>query len=90
MRQDTGLKIVSVTGSRIEATMSFEPTEVRELSIWLLFLLKTPGFLERYSFKQNTVGRIKCKLVMKKKTDWQMLLADTKVSVLSYLMNMEK
>jgi len=83
------LNIVSLNGSSIEATMSFEPTEVSELSIWLLFLLKTPGFLERYSFKQNTAGRIKCKLQLKKRLDWQRLLADIKVSVVSYIMNTE-
>jgi len=80
------LNIESVTGSSVEATMSFDPTEVMELSTWLLFLLKVPGFVERFSFKQNTLGRIKCKLVLRKREDWQMKLADCKVSVVSFLM----
>jgi hypothetical protein len=83
------LNIVSFSGSEIEATMSFDPTEVKELSIWLLFLLKVPGFLKRFSFKQNTAGRIKCKLVLTKRPDWQMRLAEAKVSAVSYIMKSE-
>lgn len=83
------LNIESVNSSDVEASMSFEPTEVKELSIWLLFLLQTPGFLRRYSFKQNTQGKINCKLVLRKRLDWQMRLAEVKVSVVSYLMKSE-
>ena len=83
------LNIASVTGSSVEATMSFDRTQVMELSTWLLFLLKTPVFLERFSFKQNTLGRINCKLVLRKRPDWQMRLADAKVSVASFLMKTE-
>lgn len=84
------LNIKSVSGSFVEISMSFEPTQVRELLIWLLFLLKTPNFVERFSFKQNTLGRIKCKLILRKRPDWQQRLADCKVSVVTLLTKTEE
>lgn len=84
------LNIESVTGSSVEATMWLEATQVMELSTWLLFLLKVPGFLIRFSFKQNTLGKIKCKLVLRKRPDWQQRLADCKVSVVSFLTKTEE
>lgn len=84
------LNIKSVSGSFVEISMSFEPTQVRELLIWLLFLLKTPNFVERFSFKQNTLGKIKCKLVLRKRPDWQQRLADCKVSVVTLLTKTEE
>lgn len=83
------LSIKSLGSSEVEATMSFEPTQVREHLIWLLYLLETPGFLKRYSFKQNTRGKTNCKLLLTKRPDWQMKLAEAKVSVVSYLMKTE-
>jgi hypothetical protein len=83
------LNIVSLSGSEIKATMSFDPMEAKEHLTWLLFLLQTPGFLKRYSFKQNSQGKINCKLLLTKRPDWQMKLADTKLSVASYLMKSE-
>lgn len=84
------LNIKSVSGSFVEISMSFEPTQVRELLIWLLFLLKTPNFVERFSFKVNTLGRIKCKLILRKRPDWQQRLADCKVSVVTLLTKTEE
>ena len=79
------LNIKSVDGSSIEATMSFEHTEAKVLLTYLLFLLETPGFLSRFSFKQNSQGRINCKLQMKKRLDWRTILVNLKVSVVSFL-----
>jgi len=84
------LNIKSVSGSFVEISMSFEPTQVRELLIWFAFLLKTPNFVERFSFKQNTLGRIKCKLILRKRPDWQQRLADCKVSVVTLLTKTEE
>jgi len=84
------LNIKSVSGSFVEISMSFEPMQVRELLIWFAFLLKTPNFVERFSFKQNTLGKIKCKLVLRKRPDWQQRLADCKVSVVTLLTKTEE
>ncbi len=83
MSKDGTLNIVSVDGSSIEATMSFEPTQAKECSIWLLYLLNIPGFLERCSFKQNTQGRVKLKLRLRKRPDWRLQLDSTRDSVVS-------
>jgi len=89
MSQEGVLNIVSQIGSKVEATMWFGPMRAKESSIWLLHLLKTPGFLERCSFKQNTQGRIKLKLVLKKRVDWPQLVEDTKLSVASLITRSE-
>mgnify|MGYP004312559451 FL=1 len=83
MSQEGILNIGSLNGSKIEATMWFGPMRAKESSIWLLHLLDHPNFLERCSFKQNTQGRVRLKLVLKKKPDWQQLVEDTKLKVLS-------
>jgi hypothetical protein len=83
MSQEGILNIGSLNGSSIEATMWFGPMRAKECSIWLLHLLDHPNFLERCSFKQNTHGRVKLKLVLRKRSDWQQLVEDTKLKVLS-------
>ena len=89
MSQEGVLSIVSSNGSSIKATMWFGPMRAKESSIWLLHLLNHQGFLERCSFKQNTQGRVKLTLHLKKKKDWESLLADTKLSVVSLLTRTE-
>lgn len=83
MSQEGILNIESLSGSSIEATMWFGRMRAKESSIWLLHLLDYPNFLERCSFKQNTQGRVKLKLVLRKRSDWQQLVENTKLSVLS-------
>ena len=83
------MNIESNRGSEIEVTMWFGPMRAKESSIWLLHLLKVPGFLERCSFKQNTQGRIKLKLVLKKRVDWPQLVEDTKLQVASLITRSE-
>ena len=85
MLEEGRLSIRSEGISSIEGTMSFEHTEARVLLTYLLFLLETPNFLNRFSFKQNSQGKIKCKLVLKKRQDWRTLLVNLKVSVVSFL-----
>jgi len=89
MSQEGLLNIESLSGSSIEATMWFGPMRAKESTIWLLYLLKVPGFLERCSFKQNTQGRIKLKLQLKKRLDWEQVLTDTKLSVASLITRTE-
>ena len=83
MSKEGILNIVSLDGSSIEATMSFDPMRAKECSIWLLYLLNIPGFLERCSFKQNTQGRVKLKLRLRKRSDWQRQLDTIRDSVVS-------
>lgn len=85
MSQEGILNIVSSSGSSIKATMWFGPMRAKESSIWLLHLLNTPNFLERCLFKQNTQGRVKLTLILKKRNDWQELVTDTKLSVASLI-----
>jgi hypothetical protein len=89
MSQEGVLNIVSSDGSKIEATMWFGPMRAKESSIWLLHLLDHPNFLERYSFKQNTLGRVKLKLILRKKVDWQQQLEDIKLQVVTLLTKVE-
>jgi len=89
MSQEGVLSIVSSSGSSIKATMWFGPMRAKESSIWLLHLLNHQGFLERCSFKQNTQGRIKLKLELKKRLDWEQVLTNTKLSVVSLITRTE-
>lgn len=89
MSQAGTLNIESVDSLSVKATMWFEPSQARESSIWLLHLLNTQGFLERFSFKQNTLGGIRLKLQFRKRADWQQQLADTKLQVLSLITKVE-
>ena len=86
MSQEGTLNIESLGGSSIEATMWFGPMRARECSIWLLHLLDHPNFLERFVCKRNTQGKVKLKLTLKKRSDWESLLADTKLTVASLIM----
>jgi len=90
MSQEGTLSIASSDGSSVKATMWFGPTRVKESSIWLLYLLKTPGFLERCVFKQNTLGRVKLTLTLKKRLDWLELVQDTKLTVAQYLTSLNR
>mgnify|MGYP003642309640 FL=1 len=89
MSQEGVLNIVSSGGSKIEATMWFGPMRAKESSIWLLHLLDHPSFVERYSFKQNTLGRVKLKLVLRKRADWQQVVEDTKLRVATLITRVE-
>ena len=80
------MNIESLGGSLIEATMWFGPMRAKECSIWLLHLLDHPNFLERFVCKRNTQGKVKLKLTLKKRSDWESLLADTKLTVASLIM----
>ena len=80
------MSIESLSGSSIEATMWFGPMRAKECSIWLLHLLDHPNFLERFVCKRNTQGKVKLKLTLKKRSDWESLLADTKLTVASLIM----
>ena len=80
------MNIESLSGSSIEATMWFGPMRAKECSIWLLHLLDHPNFLERFVCKRNTQGKVKLKLTLKKRSDWESLLADTKLTVASLIM----
>lgn len=86
MSQEGTLNIESLGGSLIEATMWFGPMRAKESSIWLLHLLDHPNFLERFVCKRNTQGKVKLKLTLKKRSDWESLLADTKLTVASLIM----
>jgi len=86
MSQEGTLNIESLSGSSIEATMWFGPMRAKESSIWLLHLLDHPNFLERFVCKRNTQGKVKLKLTLKKRSDWESLLADTKLTVASLIM----
>lgn len=86
MSQEGTLNIESLGGSSIEATMWFGPMRAKESSIWLLHLLDHPNFLERFVCKRNTQGKVKLKLTLKKRSDWESLLADTKLTVASLIM----
>jgi len=86
MSQEGTLNIESLGGSSIEATMWFGPMRAKECSIWLLHLLDHPNFLERFVCKRNTQGKVKLKLQLKKRSDWESLLADTKLTVASLIM----
>lgn len=77
MSQEGTLSIESLSGSSIEATMWFGPMRAKESSIWLLHLLDHPNFLERFVCKRNTQGKVKLKLQLKKRSDWQQLVKDT-------------
>lgn len=83
MSQEGTLSIVSSNGSYLEATMWFGPMRAKESSIWLLYLLDHPNFLERFSCKRNTQGVVRLRLRLKKRLDWESLVANTKLSVLS-------
>lgn len=83
------LNIVSQNGSEIEVTMWLGPMRVKEHSIWLLHLLNIPGFLKRYSFKQNTLGRAKVTFLLRRRSDWEKQLNNTKLSVLSLITKTE-
>ena len=85
MSQEGTLNIGSSSGSSIEATMWFGPMRAKECSIWLLHLLDHPNFLERFVCKRNTQGKVKLKLQLKKRSDWQQLVEDTKLTVASLL-----
>lgn len=85
MSQEGTLNIESLSGSSIEATMWFGPMRAKESSIWLLHLLDHPNFLERFVCKRNTQGKVKLKLQLKKRSDWQQLVEDTKLTVASLL-----
>jgi hypothetical protein len=85
MSQEGTLNIESLGGSSIEATMWFGPMRAKESSIWLLHLLDHPNFLERFVCKRNTQGKVKLKLQLKKRSDWQQLVEDTKLTVASLL-----
>ena len=85
MSQEGTLNIESLSGSSIEATMWFGPMRAKECSIWLLHLLDHPNFLERFVCKRNTQGKVKLKLTLKKRSDWQQLVEDTKLTVASLL-----
>ena len=85
MSQEGTLNIESLSGSSIEATMWFGPMRAKESSIWLLHLLDHPNFLERFVCKRNTQGKVKLKLTLKKRSDWQQLVEDTKLTVASLL-----
>lgn len=85
MSQEGTLNIESLGGSSIEATMWFGPMRAKESSIWLLHLLDHPNFLERFVCKRNTQGKVKLKLTLKKRSDWQQLVEDTKLTVASLL-----
>ena len=85
MSQEGTLSIESLSGSSIEATMWFGPMRAKECSIWLLHLLDHPNFLERFVCKRNTQGKVKLKLQLKKRSDWQQLVEDTKLTVASLL-----
>jgi hypothetical protein len=85
MSQEGTLSIESLSGSSIEATMWFGPMRAKESSIWLLHLLDHPNFLERFVCKRNTQGKVKLKLQLKKRSDWQQLVEDTKLTVASLL-----
>ena len=85
MSQEGTLNIESLSGSSIEATMWFGPMRAKECSIWLLHLLDHPNFLERFVCKRNTQGKVKLKLQLKKRSDWQQLVEDTKLTVASLL-----
>ena len=89
MSQEGVLNIVSSSGSKIEATMWFGPMRAKESSIWLLHLLNHQGCVERYSFKQNTLGRVKLKLVLRKRADWQQAVEDTKLRVATLITRVE-
>ncbi len=89
MSQEGILNIGSLNGSSIEATMWFGPMRAKESSIWLLHLLDHPNFLERFVCKRNTQGKVKLKLQLKKRQDWQQLVEDTKLKVLSLTMKAE-
>jgi len=86
MSQEGTLNIGSSSGSSIEATMWFGPMRAKECSIWLLHLLDHPNFLERFVCKRNTQGKVKLKLTLKKRSDWESLLGDTKLTVASLIM----
>jgi len=81
MSQEGTLNIESLSGSSIEATMWFGPMRAKECSIWLLHLLDHPNFLERFVCKRNTQGKVKLKLTLKKRSDWESLLGDIKLTV---------
>lgn len=89
MSEEGILNIVSLNGSSVEATMWFGRIRAKESSIWLLHLLDIPGFLERYSFKQSSQGKVRLRLRLKKRQDWQQVLSNTKLSVVSLLTRSE-
>lgn len=89
MSQEGTLNIGSSGGSQVKATMWFGPTRAKESSIWLLCLLNHPNFLERCLFKQNTQGKVKLTLWLKKRPDWPQLVEDTKLTVASFLTRQE-
>ena len=47
----------------------------------VLHLLDHPNFLERFVCKRNTQGKVKLKLTLKKRSDWESLLGDIKLTV---------
>ena len=86
MSQEGHLNIVSLGSSSIEATIAFGPTQVKECGIFLLSLLKVRGFVRRCSFKQNTQGVIRFKLVLRKREGWRQELNAMTDSVASLTM----
>ena len=84
------LSIVSSNSSSIKATIWFGPMRAKESSIWLLYLLSHPNFLERCAFKLNTLGRIKCTFQLKKRSDLPQLLEDTKLTVATLITRNER
>lgn len=77
---------MSLGSSSVEATIAFEPTQAKECGIFLLSLLKVRGFVRRCSFKQNTQGVIRFKLVLRKRDGWQKELSAMTDTVASLTM----
>jgi len=85
MSQEGLLNIESSDTLKVKVTMWLGHTRAKEHSIWLLYLLKHPGFLERCLYKQNIHGRVKVTYVLRKLDNWERLLNDTRDSVLSLI-----
>jgi hypothetical protein len=77
------------SGSSIKATMWLGRMRAKEHSIWLACLLDIPNFVVRCSYKQNTQGRVKVTYILKKRSDWQQRVEDTKAIVASFITRSE-
>ena len=89
MSQEGILNIASSDTSLLKATMWFDRMRAKEHSIWLACLLSHPSFVVRCSYKQNTQGRVKATYILRKKPDWQQLVEDTKLTVVSFITKSE-
>jgi len=65
--------------------IELKPTHRKEAAIWLLYLLNNPILVSKYSLKNNKSGGVKVKIELRKIKDWESILSDTKIKVLTLI-----